>query len=166
LILAIPLSSCAPSLDTPAGSGQIDAEVARQDWRLFAADAATVFDLAADKMWPELSRQSEFEWTERLRREDLIVTVSNNESFPVQPTLCGCFRNLSRVCSFSSVSPDLDNGEGGCVFVVHCVTGNRGRMISGLAYAGTSGTLLTLAAMSELSRCVGKYPMSALSPMV
>jgi len=52
------------------------AEVARQDWRLFAADVATVFDLAADKMWPELSRQGEFEWTERLRREDLIVTVS------------------------------------------------------------------------------------------
>lgn len=56
--------------------GQIDAEVARRDWRLFAADAATVFDLAAEKMWLELSHQSEFEWTELLRREDLIVTVS------------------------------------------------------------------------------------------
>ncbi len=57
--------------------GQIDAEVARQDWRLLAADAATVFELAADKMWPELSRQSEFEWTDRLRRKDLIVIVSH-----------------------------------------------------------------------------------------
>src|SRR5262249_35641145 len=56
--------------------GQIDAEVARQDWHLLLADAATVFDLAPDKMWPELSRESEFEWTDRRRRENLIVIVS------------------------------------------------------------------------------------------
>jgi putative transcriptional regulator len=46
-------------------SGQLDAEVARQDWHIMPADAATVFDVTPDKMWPELIKHSEFEWAGR-----------------------------------------------------------------------------------------------------
>jgi putative transcriptional regulator len=43
-------------------AGQLDTEVARNDWHVISADAATVFDSAPAKMWQELIRRSEFEW--------------------------------------------------------------------------------------------------------
>ncbi|HXG18601.1 MAG TPA: YqgE/AlgH family protein [Methylomirabilota bacterium] len=45
--------------------GQLDAEVARQDWHIRPADVTTVFSLTPDRMWPELIKQSEFEWAGR-----------------------------------------------------------------------------------------------------
>jgi putative transcriptional regulator len=42
---------------------QLDAEVARGDWHISAADATLVFDTPADQVWPKLINRSEFEWT-------------------------------------------------------------------------------------------------------
>jgi putative transcriptional regulator len=47
------------------GPGQLDAEVARQDWHIISADLMTVFDLAPGAMWPKLIKYSEFEWAGR-----------------------------------------------------------------------------------------------------
>jgi putative transcriptional regulator len=41
---------------------QLEAEVSRRDWHIVSADATTVFDTAADKMWPTLIKSSELEW--------------------------------------------------------------------------------------------------------
>ena len=42
--------------------GQLDAEVARGDWHITAADAGTVFDKPAPDIWPELIRRLEGQW--------------------------------------------------------------------------------------------------------
>jgi putative transcriptional regulator len=59
-----------PSLKLRAYAGyagwapkQLDAEVARGDWHISAADATLVFDTPADQVWPKLINRSEFEWT-------------------------------------------------------------------------------------------------------
>lgn len=46
---------------------QLDAEVARGDWHIDAADAAVVFDTPAEQLWPKLINHSEFEWTQNLQ---------------------------------------------------------------------------------------------------
>jgi putative transcriptional regulator len=46
---------------------QLDAEVARGDWHIYAADATVVFDTPADQLWPTLINRSEFEWTHTLQ---------------------------------------------------------------------------------------------------
>jgi putative transcriptional regulator len=47
------------------GPGQLDREIARGDWHVAAADAATVFDLKASAIWPELIQRFSGEWTRR-----------------------------------------------------------------------------------------------------
>jgi putative transcriptional regulator len=47
--------------------GQLDQEVARGDWYILPADAATIFEKASDSVWPELIRRGAVEWTRRQR---------------------------------------------------------------------------------------------------
>lgn len=42
--------------------GQLEAEVARGDWHIIAADAKTVFDQPPSDIWPELIRRLEGQW--------------------------------------------------------------------------------------------------------
>ncbi len=42
--------------------GQLDAEVARGDWHVIAADAKTVFDRPPSDIWPALIRRLEGQW--------------------------------------------------------------------------------------------------------
>jgi putative transcriptional regulator len=48
-------------------AGQLDQEVARGDWYILPADAATIFEKASDSIWPELIRRGAVEWTRRQR---------------------------------------------------------------------------------------------------
>lgn len=45
--------------------GQLEQEVARGDWYIVPADAGTIFDKAAETIWPELVRRGAVEWTKR-----------------------------------------------------------------------------------------------------
>ncbi len=45
------------------GPGQLDAEIARGDWHVIAADAATVFDLPPADIWPKLAQRFSGQWT-------------------------------------------------------------------------------------------------------
>jgi putative transcriptional regulator len=44
------------------GPGQLEREVARGDWHVLPADAATVFDTAPADVWPTLMRQGAIRW--------------------------------------------------------------------------------------------------------
>jgi putative transcriptional regulator len=52
---------------------QLDAEVARGDWHISAADATVVFDTPADQLWQKLIGRSEFEWTHNLQLNERIT---------------------------------------------------------------------------------------------
>jgi putative transcriptional regulator len=45
------------------GAGQLDMEIARSDWIVTAADAATIFDLTPSDVWPKLIERLSGEWT-------------------------------------------------------------------------------------------------------
>lgn len=49
---------------------QLDAEVARGDWHIDAADATVVFDTPAEQLWPQLINHSEFEWAQNLQNHE------------------------------------------------------------------------------------------------
>jgi putative transcriptional regulator len=45
------------------GPGQLDTEIARGDWLVTSADAATVFDTPSAEIWPKLMERLSGEWT-------------------------------------------------------------------------------------------------------
>jgi putative transcriptional regulator len=45
------------------GAGQLDREIARGDWHVTDADAASIFETPARKLWPKLSERFSGEWT-------------------------------------------------------------------------------------------------------
>jgi len=47
------------------GPGQLDGEVSRGDWHLSPADEAIVFDMAPEKIWPELIEKNSGQWVRR-----------------------------------------------------------------------------------------------------
>ncbi|MGE0684673.1 MAG: YqgE/AlgH family protein [Candidatus Binatia bacterium] len=49
---------------------QLDAEVARGDWHIYAADATVVFDTPAAQLWQKLISRSEFEWTHHFQNNE------------------------------------------------------------------------------------------------
>lgn len=49
------------------GPGQLDGEVSRGDWHVSPADEATVFDTAAEKIWPELIEKNSGQWVRDAR---------------------------------------------------------------------------------------------------
>ena len=44
--------------------GQLNNELAREDWRVIPANSETVFEWAPERVWPELNRSSEGIWVE------------------------------------------------------------------------------------------------------
>ena len=72
------------------GPGQLDREIARGDWHVTAADAATVFDMTASAIWPKLIQRFSGEWT---RHEP-----------PTEPEVVGksLFQHLIETLAFSS----------------------------------------------------------------
>jgi len=47
------------------GAGQLDREIARGDWHVTDADAASIFETPARNVWPKLSERFSGEWTRR-----------------------------------------------------------------------------------------------------
>jgi putative transcriptional regulator len=47
--------------------GQLEREVARGDWHVVNADAATVFDRKADAIWPDLIGRASAQWVKLMR---------------------------------------------------------------------------------------------------
>ena len=56
------------------GPGQLDMEIARGDWYVTGAEAATVFDMPAADIWPKLIERSSGQWT---RAHDGTVDAAN-----------------------------------------------------------------------------------------
>ncbi len=44
-------------------AGQLETEVLRGDWHIFPGDTVTLYDKAADVIWPDLIRRTEGRWT-------------------------------------------------------------------------------------------------------
>jgi putative transcriptional regulator len=44
------------------GPGQLDGEVSRGDWHLSPGDEAIVFDMASEKIWPDLIEKNSGQW--------------------------------------------------------------------------------------------------------
>ncbi len=44
-------------------AGQLESEVLRGDWHIFPGDPTTLYDKAADTIWPDLIRRTEGRWT-------------------------------------------------------------------------------------------------------
>lgn len=67
-------------------SGQLDAEIARGDWHVIAADAATIFDLPPADIWPKLVQRFSGQWTNAL------------PELPRQPCSCAQVRAATPDC--------------------------------------------------------------------
>ncbi len=55
------------------GPGQLEREIARGDWYVTSADAATVFDKPSADVWPKLIQRFSGEWTRRPDGEGPII---------------------------------------------------------------------------------------------
>ena len=61
------------------GPGQLEHEIARGDWALGPADAATIFDTPSEGIWQKLSDRFSVEWA-RAAEERLIVAERKTEN--------------------------------------------------------------------------------------
>ncbi len=70
------------------GPGQLDREIARGDWLVTAADAATVFETPASDIWPKLIERFSGEWAEE-RGMRSTSAISTQPTVPPRGTACG-----------------------------------------------------------------------------
>jgi putative transcriptional regulator len=77
--------------------GQLDHEIARGDWHLTAADAATVFDTPHAEIWPKLIEHVSGRWTQRPHGEPRCATALPEG----RPT---CPMDTARKAALSAVS--------------------------------------------------------------
>jgi putative transcriptional regulator len=59
------------------GSGQLEREIARGDWYVVAADAATIFERKAPDIWPKLIERFSGEWTQNRSRRLRVVSLKS-----------------------------------------------------------------------------------------
>jgi putative transcriptional regulator len=64
------------------GPGQLDAELIRGDWLIAPADSETVFDKAADSIWPELIRKNKGLWVYRTAGDCLRFAIVSRPRNP------------------------------------------------------------------------------------
>ncbi len=64
------------------GPGQLDAELIRGDWLIAPADSETVFDKAADSIWPELIRNNRGLWVYRTADDSLLSAMVSRPRSP------------------------------------------------------------------------------------
>jgi len=62
------------------GPGQLDHEIARGDWAVGPADAATIFDTPSDGIWPKLIDRFSVEWTRAISDEAAGVVAAEEDA--------------------------------------------------------------------------------------
>lgn len=69
--------------------GQLEAEIARDDWCVLRVDGAVVFETPAERLWPDLSRRCTAEWAtrpvERARRNPEVTPDQRREVIASRP---------------------------------------------------------------------------------